>query len=134
MPEPAPERDLEDEPRASERENDSSRVPDTAEASWPSCPPWCDQVQCREQDARDRLHQIARLIPVIVNEGGISSVDVLATDMWVAIYTDINHHGEIWMHLSDGEHPRGITMTLESARRIVREMYRLLPTINGPVP
>ena len=123
MPEPAPEYDLADEPRASEREGDSSQVADADELDWPPCPSWCEHVQCREQDARDRLHQVARLIPVIVNEGGISSVDVLATDMWVAIYTDVNHHGEIWVHLSDGEHFGGITMTLESARRIVRGMY-----------
>lgn len=110
MPESAPDHDHTNETQVGTDEGISvNTAVDTDELAWPPCPSWCEHVQCREQDARDRLHQVARLIPVIVNEGGISSADVLATDMWVAIYTDVTHHGEIWVHLSDGEHPHGIT-------------------------
>ncbi len=90
-------------------------------------PAWCDGRQCKDDDPRDRQHQAERWVPAIWSGDG--SAGAVAMDIYMTVYKGIESNSDTWIHFGSAENGQGITITLESAQRLHRELEILLRDI-----
>ena len=92
------------------------------------CPPWCDQVQCQETNLADRCHQRMAVVPVVFRDSdGVAAV----TELVVVTFTSANVRDDVWVGLDLGEGLANITISLESAERLIRQLLSQLHEANG---
>lgn len=93
-----------------------SDIPDTPTTP---CPPWCEQIQCREADPADRYHQRLVVLPVVYREVGGT---MAAAELALVVFTSATANDDIWIGLDLGEDVASITVSAESATRLIRAL------------
>lgn len=83
------------------------------------CPPWCEQIQCREDDPADRFHQRIEVVPVVHRQ---ISGKTFADELAVVIFTSASGPDETWIGLDLGEGVASITVSVESSWRLLRAL------------
>lgn len=102
-----------------------SDIPDTPTTP---CPLWCEQTQCREADPADRYHQRLTVLPVVYREVGGT---MAAAELAVVVFTSATANDDIWIGLDLGEEVTSITVSAESATRLLRTLDDTLRAVTG---
>lgn len=94
------------------------------------CPPWCEQLQCQEPRPEDRLHQLARTVPVTLRRRYSAGSGVNArpepAELNVVVFTSATAPDETWVSLDVGDWSSTIAVTLESMRRVHAVLGKVL--------
>lgn len=105
-----------------------SRTMTVDDIPLPPCPPWCEQIQCREVDPADRFHQRLMTLPVVYREtGGMAA----AAELAVVTFTSAVATDEAWIGFDLGEDVASITVSLGSATRLLRTFDDALRIVTG---
>lgn len=94
------------------------------------CRPWCEQLQCQEPRLEDRLHQLARTVPVTLRgrypaQGGVDARPEPA-EVNVVVFTSATRADETWVSLDVGDWSSTIAVTAESMRRVYAALGEVL--------
>lgn len=92
------------------------------------CPPWCEYLQCREDNPADRYHQRFVVLPIVRRQRADVAV---ADELAVVLFTSATTSDDVWIGFDLGEGRASITLSIESAQRMHRQLAAALRAASG---
>lgn len=94
-------------------------------------PVWCDGERCLEPDPRDRFHErsgpVLNGVTRILERHGLSArASAARCEVHPVLVTSATEPDEVWISVELGEVGPGITLSVETARRLLPILHDLV--------